>query len=213
MSSVQTALDSIVAKWNLNTHPFYEAWRAGTLPQETLRYYAEEYGQLVRLMPSGWATLNSPALVQEEEDHSVMWDSFAQCLDTKVPAGASLPETAQMVETVRRLFSQPETALGALYAFEVQQPETATSKLEGLKEFYPNLDPNLYTEYFEVHSRNHHESAEILELMAGRDQGEQAQWASACEEMCQTLWNALTGIHNTGMCSGGGCPHCGGAKA
>jgi pyrroloquinoline-quinone synthase len=210
MSTVKTELDSIVARWNLNTHPFYEAWRAGTLPQETLRYYAEEYGQLVRLMPSGWSTLDSPALVQEEEDHSVMWDNFATCLDTTVPPAASLPETRQMVETVTRLFSNPVTALGALYAFEVQQPETATSKLEGLKDFYPHLDPNLYAEYFEVHSRNHHESAEILELMSQRNPAEQAQWAAACEEMCQALWNALTGIHRTGK---GGCPHCDGAKA
>src|SRR5690606_3479727 len=142
---------------NLNTHPFYESWRAGTLPVETLRYYAEEYGQLVRLMPSGWSTLDSPALVREEEDHSIMWGKFAACLSTEVPRSAQLPETKEMVEPVTRLFSNPVTALGALYAFEVQQPETATSKLEGLKEFYPQLDAKLYTEYFDVHSRNHHE--------------------------------------------------------
>jgi hypothetical protein len=57
---LQQQLDAIVAKWDLNTHPFYESWRAGTLPVDTLRYYAEEYGQLVRLMPSGWSTLDSP---------------------------------------------------------------------------------------------------------------------------------------------------------
>jgi pyrroloquinoline-quinone synthase len=118
-----------------------------------------------------------------------------------------------MVDTVTRLFSQPATALGALYAFEVQQPATASSKLAGLREFYPQLDPALYTEYFDVHSRNHHESAEVLELMAGRDVAEHPQYLAACEEMCSALWDALTGIHETGMCSGGGCPHCGGAKA
>src|SRR5260221_4245482 len=102
-------LDAIVAQWNLNTHPFYAAWRTGTLPLETLRCYAEEYGQLVRLMPLGWSTLDSPALVQEEVEHSGMWDSFAQCLGTQVGDGARLPETKQLVETVTRLFSQPAT--------------------------------------------------------------------------------------------------------
>jgi pyrroloquinoline-quinone synthase len=198
-------LDAIVARHNLNTHPFYESWRAGTLPVETLKWYAEEYGQLVRLMPFGWSTLDSPALVQEEEDHSVMWDRFAQCVGTQVGDGARLAETKQLVETVTRLFSQPATALGALYAFEVQQPETATSKLEGLKQFYPQLDPALYTEYFDVHSRNHHESAEVLELMAQRGPAEQSTYTAACEEMCQALWNALSGIHRT---EHGGCAHC-----
>jgi pyrroloquinoline-quinone synthase len=211
--NLQTQLDAIVAKWDLNTHPFYESWRAGTLPVETLRRYAEEYGQLVRLMPSGWSTLGRPALVQEEEEHSVMWDNFAHCLDTKVAAKPTLPATKQLTDTVARLFSQPATALGALYAFEVQQPATATSKLDGLREFYPQLDPALYTEYFDVHSRNQHESAEVLELMAARDTAEQAQFAAACEEMCTTLWDALTGIHEDGMCGAGGCPHCSGGKA
>jgi pyrroloquinoline-quinone synthase len=211
---LQTQLDAIVAKWDLNTHPFYESWRAGTLPVETLRCYAEEYGQLVRLMPSGWDTLGRPALVQEEEEHSVMWDNFAQCLDTQVGGEAKLLNTKALVSTVSRLFSQPATALGALYAFEVQQPATATSKLDGLREFYPQLDPALYTQYFDVHSRNQHESAEVLELMAGRNAAEQPQYVAACEEMCEALWDALTGIHEAGMCSTGCCPHCGGgAKA
>ena len=193
--NLKQQFDAIVDEWNLNKHPFYEAWRAGTLPVETLRSYAEEYGQLVRLMPFGWSTLASPDLVAEEEEHSVMWDDFAACLNTQVGEAATLPQTQELVDTVSALFSSPATAIGALYAFEVQQPATATSKLEGLNEFYPQLDANLYTEYFEVHSRNHHESVAVLALAEQLDETGQAEAAAACERMCQALWNALSGIH------------------
>ena len=193
--NLKQQFDAIVDEWNLNKHPFYEAWRAGTLPLGTLRSYAEEYGQLVRLMPSGWSTLASPDLVTEEEEHSVMWDDFAACLNTQVGDAAVLPETQQMVETVSGLFASPATAIGALYAFEVQQPATATSKLAGLNEFYPQLDAKLYTEYFEVHSRNHHESEAVLALAEQLDEAGQARAVAACENMCKALWNALSGIH------------------
>ncbi len=193
--NLKQKFDAIVDEWNLNKHPFYESWRAGTLPVETLRSYAEEYGQLVRLMPGGWSTLSSPELVQEEEEHSVMWDDFATCLDTSVPADADLQETREMVAEVSTLFSAPATAIGALYAFEVQQPATATSKLEGLKEFYPQLNEELYSEYFKVHAVNHHESEAVLALAEQLDEAGQAEAVVACERMCKVLWNALTGIH------------------
>lgn len=196
--NLKQQFDAIVEEWNLNKHPFYESWRAGTLPVETLRCYAEEYGQLVRLMPSGWSTLASPELVQEEEEHSVMWDDFARCLDTEVPGAAAITETKEMVGNVTELFSRPASAIGALYAFEVQQPETATSKLDGLKEHYPQLNEELYSEYFKVHAVNHHESEAVLALAEQLDEAGQAEAVAACERMCKTLWNALTGIHGEG---------------
>ncbi|MCB1188169.1 iron-containing redox enzyme family protein [bacterium] len=193
--NLKQQFDSIVEQWDLNKHPFYESWRAGTLPVDTLRSYAEEYGQLVRLMPSGWATLASPDLVQEEEEHSVMWDDFARCLDTQVGDAAVLPETQEMVSEVTNLFSRPASAIGALYAFEVQQPATATSKLAGLKENYKQLNEELYSEYFKVHAVNHHESEAVYALAQQLDEAGQAEAVAACERMCKTLWNALSGIH------------------
>ena len=193
--TLKQKFDTIVEQWDLNKHPFYESWRAGTLPVETLRCYAEEYGQLVRLMPEGWNTLASPDLVQEEQEHSVMWDDFARCLDTQVGEAAVLPETKEMVGEVSSLFSRPASAIGALYAFEVQQPATATSKLDGLRENYPQLRAELYEEYFKVHAVNHHESEAVLELALQLDEAGQAEAVAACERMCKTLWNALSGIH------------------
>ncbi|MER3558451.1 MAG: pyrroloquinoline quinone biosynthesis protein PqqC, partial [Armatimonadota bacterium] len=51
---LQTRLNEIVAKWNLLNHPFYQAWSAGTLPVESLRAYAQEYGAFIRELPLGW---------------------------------------------------------------------------------------------------------------------------------------------------------------
>ena len=70
-----------------------------------------------------------------------MWADFASGLNTIV-AEAQIFEVKALVELTRELFSQPTTALGALYAFEAQQPATAKSKLEGLRTFY-NLDPGV----------------------------------------------------------------------
>ncbi|MCB1218408.1 iron-containing redox enzyme family protein [bacterium] len=193
--NLKQQFDAIVAEWDLNKHPFYESWRAGTLPVDTLRRYAEEYGQLVRLMPSGWSTLGSPDLVAEEEEHSVMWDDFASCLDTRVLPAAMLAETEAMVSEVSGMFSRPASAIGALYAFEVQQPATATSKLDGLREHYPQLSAELYEEYFKVHAVNHHESEAVYALAQQLDEAGQAEAVAACERMCKTLWNALSGIH------------------
>ena len=43
--NLKQQFDAIVAEWDLNKHPFYESWRAGTLPVDTLRRYAETKGE------------------------------------------------------------------------------------------------------------------------------------------------------------------------
>ena len=65
---------------------------------------------------------------------------------------AERPGTRQLVMTARELFTDYATALGALYAFEAQQPSTAASKLEGLERHY-QLPDNART-YFEYIATN-----------------------------------------------------------
>ena len=43
MSSRIDELDAIVRQFDLNEHPFYVEWRAGTLPIERLADYADEW--------------------------------------------------------------------------------------------------------------------------------------------------------------------------
>jgi pyrroloquinoline-quinone synthase len=185
-------LDSILEKWDLLKHPFYQAWSAGTLPVEALKVYASEYGAFINSLSDGWNTLGDAETAHEEEEHAELWEQFATALETKIST-PEISQTTDLVNTAKELFNAPATTLGAMYAFEAQQPATAKSKLDGLKEHYSL--PVEAEPYFEVHSANWHESEKILSAVEQLSGEEQAQVKQACENMAKALWNALTGIH------------------
>ncbi len=190
---IKQALDSKISKYNLLDHPFYQAWSAGELPVEALKCYAREYGAFISTMPQGWETLNDHETAEEETEHIDMWTDFADGLNTEV-SEAQIPQVKSLLDTAEDLFSQSETALGALYAFEAQQPETAKSKLAGLKEFYQL--PKKVEPYFETHSHNEHEAEKLLEQIDALSSDSQELVVQACEQMSNALWDALTGIHD-----------------
>ena len=191
--NLEQRLDKTIKNWNLLNHPFYLAWSAGQLPQDALRTYAHEYGAFIALVPDGWQTLNELEIAQEEKQHLELWEDFAQGLGTHV-GEAHLPQVKNLVGTARTLWECPVTALGALYAFEAQQPATSQSKLEGLRAFYQL--PNEVEPYFEIHSHNEHESEKLLGLMQQLSPEEQTSALQACEKMCDALWSALSGIYD-----------------
>src|SRR3990172_11441771 len=82
--TTQQQLDSILEKWDLLKHPFYQAWSAGTLPVDALKVYAAEYGAFINILANGWETLDDPETAQEEKEHAELWESFAEALETKV---------------------------------------------------------------------------------------------------------------------------------
>ncbi len=186
-------LDDKISDYNLLNHPFYQAWSAGELPVETLRAYAQEYGAFIATIPNGWETINDPEIAAEETEHIDMWADFADGLDTTI-SEAQIPQVKVLLETADELFSEPATALGALYAFEAQQPATAQSKLAGLKEFYQL--PETVEPYFETHSHNEHEAEALLERIGALPSESHTTVVQACEKMSTALWDALTGIHD-----------------
>ena len=187
------ALDNKIADHNLLNHPFYQAWSAGELPIETLRAYAREYGAFIATIPNGWETINEGEIAAEETEHIDMWTDFADGLDTTI-SEAQIPQVKALLQTADELFSEPTTALGALYAFEAQQPATAQSKLAGLKEFYQL--PETVEPYFETHSHNEHEAEKLLEHIGALPSESHITVVQACEKMSAALWDALTGIHD-----------------
>ncbi len=191
--SIKQRLDAKISSWDLLKSPFYQAWSAGTLPREALRTYAREYGALISLMPYGWETLDDEEIAREERAHLELWQDFAQDLHTEV-GEACIPQVDNLVQTSKRLFANATTALGALYAFESQQPATAKSKLEGLKAFY-NVG-RTGESYFEIHSHNEHESEKLLHRIAALSTEEQGEVIHACETMSVALWDALNGIYD-----------------
>lgn len=186
-------LDNKISDYNLLDHPFYEAWSAGELPVEVLRTYAREYGAFIATIPNGWETINDAEIAAEETEHIDMWADFANGLDTVV-AEAEIPQVKALLQTADTLFSEPVTALGALYAFEAQQPATAQSKLAGLQAFYQL--PKTVEPYFETHSHNAHEAEKLLARIGALPSESRAAVVQACEQMSAALWNALTGIHD-----------------
>ena len=186
-------LDSKIADHNLLNHPFYQAWSTGELPLKALRSYACEYGAFISTVPKGWEAVGDAETAAEEIEHIDLWADFATGLDTTV-SEAEIPQVKALVETANELFSECVTALGALYAFEAQQPATAQSKLAGLKAFYQL--PKTVEPYFETHSHNDYEAEMLLERMAELPQVSHATVIQACEQMSAALWNALTGIHD-----------------
>ena len=185
-------LETILEKWNLLKHPFYQAWSAGTLPVEALQVYAREYGNFIATLPRAWETLNDPETAAEERDHADLWTDFTAAVGG-FTADASLNPTVRLARVSDELFAARASALGALYAFEAQQPATAKSKLDGLRAHY-NF-PQAVEPYFEVHSANWHESEKILRQLDALPADERAQALAACERMAESLWDALTAIH------------------
>lgn len=187
-------LNERIDRWALLRHPFYQAWEAGKLPLKALQSYAREYGAFISLMPLGWKTVGDSDTAKEEKEHAELWQQFASALDTQI-GEAQLPGVAELVAKSERLFAAQAAALGALYAFEAQQPATASSKLDGLRKHY-NL-PTSAEPYFETHSSNQHESAKLLDLIAALPAAEREVALQGCEQMSEALWNALTDIYDT----------------
>jgi pyrroloquinoline-quinone synthase len=192
--NLKNKLDDIVSRKALLNHPFYQAWESGHLPVKALQAYAQEYGAFIELMPRGWEALGDSETAQEELHHAELWRQFAGALGTQM-LEAKLPAVSRLVSKSSELFSKSNTALGALYAFEVQQPATAKSKLEGLQRHY-NLSVEA-EDYFKAHASNQHEAGKLLKMIAGISDEDREQVFLACAEMSQSLWDALTDIYQT----------------
>lgn len=191
--SIDTLLAESVERWNLLNHPFYRSWSAGTLPVEALACYAREYGAFVRLLPLGWETQADAETAAEEREHADLWGDFAAALHTIVGTPA-LAQTQALCDSARALFAEPATAMGALYAFEAQQPPTAISKLDGLRQHY-TLGRKAEV-YFQKHTANQHEARKLLARIEALGPADQQHARTACDQMGQALWNALSGIHS-----------------
>lgn len=189
-----TRCDEAVARRRLLQHPFYRAWSDGTLPVPALRDYARDYGAFIGTVSQGWEAVGETHIAGVEVGHADVWaHTFAAGLETSVDAPV-IPEVAALVGTARTLFADRVTALGALYAFESQQPYTAQSKLKGLREHYTAL-PECCGEYFRLHTDDFDEPALLAEHMNALPAAESERAVAACERMSVALHEALTGIH------------------
>ena len=184
-------LDAIISQFDLNTHPFYQDWRMGKLPMEKLRDYSVEYGKFIGTIDEGWDTIGETHYAEEERVHEQLWAQFQ--LEIAAGAGTNRPQTDTLVTAAKNAFSLEPEAVGALYAFEAQQPHTSQSKLDGLNEHYSLSDKG--KEYFVVHASDVQEAEDLRAYVAKMSDDDFARARSACAVVCAAMWNALDGVY------------------
>ncbi|MBC7770753.1 MAG: CADD family putative folate metabolism protein [Phycisphaerales bacterium] len=216
------AIDAAIGGRAMLTHPFYQAWEAGTLTQDALREYAKQYFHHVEAFPRAVSAVHANCpdakgrrllaenLAEEEglgegkNDHASLWMGFAASLgaDEAGVRGVDVnAETQTLIDTFRKLSRQSyASGLAALYAYESQLPAIARTKIKGLVERYDVNEPRAL-KFFEVHEVADVEHSdvcrELLDALPG-DQREEAH-AAACE-LADALRLFLTGMQRqTGM--------------
>jgi pyrroloquinoline-quinone synthase len=175
-------LDNIIESKCLLKHPFYQAWNMGTLTTSDLGVYATQYGEFIDRIAAGWESVGDPDTAAD----------FADGLDAPRPAQRRLPEIEALVSLSDELFRQKASALGALYAFEQQQPATAESKLAGLRRHYDL--PDSAHAYFEIHQSDVEEPNWLAKQIEGLSPQNFDKAESACRRMAAALWGGLDGV-------------------
>src|SRR5262245_11502084 len=214
-------IDAAVAEKSLLKHPFYQDWQAGKLSRESLRLYAAQYYRHVEAFPRHLRVLAARAdeslqpvilenLAEEEHPerpHPQLWRDFGAALgvsEEDITNAPSLPGTQNVVHTFRDICANRSLAeaVAALYAYESQVPEIATSKIDGLTRFY-GISEAKDTRYFSVHEQAdvaHREAwRNWLEQNAPRDAAAEDLILESTREALSALWGALDAVHS-GSC-------------
>jgi pyrroloquinoline-quinone synthase len=133
-------------------HPFYQAWNRGELSTETLSAYHRSYGEFIKRFPSYWQRVvdtfqqdlpRGASIVNEESEHILLWELWGKGLNQP----PSFPRLNALVDAFDHM--APSELLGAIQAFETQQPEVARTKREGLLRFFGFREEALA--YFDEH--------------------------------------------------------------
>ena len=207
-------IDAAIAEKNLLKHPFYQDWQAGKLSREALQLYAAQYYRHVEAFPKHLRVLAARTegpirdiilenLAEEENPagpHPKLWREFANALgvgEDDITCCPALPGTQAVVETFREIVGDRPVAeaVAALYAYEAQVPEIATTKIEGLKKFYGVKSPEGLG-YFEVHEEadKAHREAWRGWLMEHAE-GSEEEILATTNEALDALWGALDAVH------------------
>ena len=195
MSSRIDELDAIVRRFDLNDHPFYTEWRAGTLPVERLAEYADEWAPFIGAVDAGWDRIGYPAYAAEEREHDELWSRFRGALGATCEMRR--PQSRTLLAVGENAFASVPESLGALYSFEVQQPKTATSKLDGLREHYAGTVGTDAQRYFVEHAVETDEPAMLAAKIEALSDGEFARARTACAIFSAAAWGALDGVYYT----------------
>ena len=213
--AVLSRVDALIASRSILKHPFYVAWQQGTLTRDQLSTYATVYWPHVAAFPAylehAVAQTSDPVIRTELErnledersnprPHPELWLDFAAGLgaDRRTVTDAPVhPAAGRLVDTITRL-TRSDTARGvaALYAYEAQQPEVSTQKLEGLRAYYGVTESGPLA-YFHLHAEMDlaHRRSEREALGRSLDAGAEPEAVQeAVAETLDAYWGLLDGI-------------------
>jgi pyrroloquinoline-quinone synthase len=210
-------LDRIIDERSLLSHPFYQAWNAGTLPPDSLREYARQYYHFEAAFPTFLSAVHArmqpgPArravlenLWDEEhgdENHLALWLRFCKSLgldEADVRGSEPNAETRDLVDGFHTACTEGTVAegLGTLYAYESQAPLVAETKIRGLSAFYGFDDPRTY-EFFSVHQKTdvgHAQAERDVIVAAATTPGVRTRLEEATRTAAGRLWRFLDGAY------------------
>ena len=139
-------------KYKLLDHPFYQSWMKGEITADQLAKYHSSYNEFIELMPVYWdkiiKSFNEESnfakkVVEEEVEHIALWQDWKG----RLPITESYPGMQDVIQELNNMNSSE--LLGAIQAFEMQQPEVAETKKEGLMCHYGFNASEL--KYFDEH--------------------------------------------------------------
>jgi pyrroloquinoline-quinone synthase len=209
-------IDAAIAEKSLLKHPFYQDWQMGKLSRESLQLYAAQYYRHVEAFPKHLRVLAARTegpirdiilenLAEEEnpsQPHPKLWRDFAASLgvnEEDITCCPALPGTQAVVETFREIVGDRTVAeaVAALYAYEAQVPEIATTKIEGLRKFY-GINSIKGLAYFAVHEeadKTHREAWRAW--LEEHGQGDDQEILATTNQALDALWGALDAVHCT----------------
>jgi pyrroloquinoline-quinone synthase len=207
-------IDALIAERHLLNHPFYQAWRAGTLPTEALQAYAQQYYAFESTFPRILSGLHSRTdradlrqsildnLWDEEHgdaNHAELWMRFADGLGVArdvVRDAQRTPQTQALVDGYLRLAREAPVGAGiaAVYAYEAQVPLVAQAKIDGLRERYGVTDERTLS-FFTTHAYLDVEhSAAEREMVAQLGDGHAEETLGAARWAVNAWWAFLDGV-------------------
>lgn len=216
------SLDARIEKYDLLSHPFYQAWSAGKLSRSELRQYAQHYYHHVKAFPSHLAALGLRledgelrravlANMCDEKGieelpgmravpHAELWLDFAEGMGStrNLEWHHPLPEIRDLIAHFQHVASEglPEEALAAFYAYELQVPRIAKERARGLRQTY-SADHKTCG-YFSLHATADAQHAQVwreqLATRVAANPGVSEMTLDAAANTACLLWKAMNGI-------------------
>mgnify|MGYP001555151826 CR=1 FL=1 len=139
-------------KHKLLDHPFYQAWNEGEITADQLAKYHESYKEFIEKVPDYWQKIIdgfgedstfAKSVVEDERSHIPLWNEW----ESRLPETDGHPDMKDVIEALDSMTNSE--LLGAIHAFEIQQPEVAKTKKEGLLKHYNFTEEEMT--YFDEH--------------------------------------------------------------